>query len=112
MTKKSLGNFLQTRRKELGLSQEEVGKATGYTFQAISLFENNVNVPSLESLYNYAQVLNCSMNDFFDRVEISNSSKNTPINIKIITQNIKIIRRSHHFRQEDLCKYVMFLLDH
>ena len=49
MIKESLGNFLQSRRKELGLSQEEVGKATGYTFQAISLFENNINVPSLES---------------------------------------------------------------
>ena len=38
-----VGERVRLRRKELGLSQEKLGKAVGVTFQQIQKYENGVN---------------------------------------------------------------------
>ncbi len=52
-----LGERVRERRKELGLSLEEVAARTNLTASFLSLIERNINNPSLDSLYRIAEAL-------------------------------------------------------
>jgi transcriptional regulator with XRE-family HTH domain len=52
-----LGERVRERRKELGLSLEELASRTGLTASFLSLIERNINNPSLDSLYRIAEAL-------------------------------------------------------
>ena len=52
-----LGERVRERRKELGLSLEELAARTGLTASFLSLIERNINNPSLDSLYRIAEAL-------------------------------------------------------
>jgi transcriptional regulator with XRE-family HTH domain len=52
-----LGERVRERRKELGLSLEELAVRTGLTASFLSLIERNINNPSLDSLYRIAEAL-------------------------------------------------------
>jgi len=51
------GERIRERRKELGLSLEELAARTGLTASFLSLIERNINNPSLDSLYRIAEAL-------------------------------------------------------
>ena len=51
------GERIRERRKELGLSLEELAARTGLTASFLSLIERNINTPSLDSLYRIAEAL-------------------------------------------------------
>ena len=52
-----LGERVRERRKELGLSLEELAARTDLTASFLSLIERNINNPSLDSLYRIAEAL-------------------------------------------------------
>jgi transcriptional regulator with XRE-family HTH domain len=52
-----LGERIRERRKELGLSLEELAERTNLTASFLSLVERNINNPSLDSLYRIAESL-------------------------------------------------------
>lgn len=53
------------RRKELGLSQEELASSVGITKQTINLIEKSSYNPSLKVFSGIAKALNTSMDDLF-----------------------------------------------
>ena len=52
-----MGERVRERRKELGLSLEELAGRTDLTASFLSLIERNINNPSLDSLYRIAEAL-------------------------------------------------------
>jgi transcriptional regulator with XRE-family HTH domain len=48
------------------MTQTELGKAVGITFQQVQKYENGKNRISAGHLFAFAQVLECTPNDFFD----------------------------------------------
>lgn len=52
-----IGERVRERRKELGLSLEELAARTDLTASFLSLIERNINNPSLDSLYRIAEAL-------------------------------------------------------
>jgi transcriptional regulator with XRE-family HTH domain len=52
-----LGERMRERRKELGLSLEELAARTDLSASFLSLVERNINNPSLDSLYRIAEAL-------------------------------------------------------
>lgn len=52
-----LGERIRARRKELGLSLDELAAQTDLTASFLSLIERNLNNPSLDSLYRIAEAL-------------------------------------------------------
>lgn len=56
-TLEPFGERIRERRKELGLSLEELAARTGLTASFLSLIERNINNPSLDSLYRIAEAL-------------------------------------------------------
>jgi transcriptional regulator with XRE-family HTH domain len=61
-----VGNRLRLRRTALGLSQEELGRQLGLTFQQVQKFESGSNRISASYLFDLTQILRVPVSYFFD----------------------------------------------
>jgi transcriptional regulator with XRE-family HTH domain len=61
-----VGERVRLRRKELGLSQDKLGKAVGVTFQQIQKYENGVNRIGAGRLTQIGAFLDVPVSYFFD----------------------------------------------
>lgn len=71
MDPKKFGTFLQTRRRELGLTQSQLGEMLGVTDKAISRWERGVGFPDISLLEPLAQALDISVTELMhaERIE-------------------------------------------
>ncbi|OAT26697.1 transcriptional regulator [Buttiauxella ferragutiae ATCC 51602] len=60
MNEMTLGQRIRQRRKQIGLSQNELSKAAGVSDSSISLWESDNTAPRGENLHKLATVLQCS----------------------------------------------------
>ena len=58
-------NTIRKRRKELGLSQEELAKKCGVSRQTINAIENNKYDPTLSLAFNLAKELQILVDELF-----------------------------------------------
>lgn len=58
-------NHVRALRKELGLSQEELGKRCGVSRQTINAIENQKYDPSLPLAFQLARILGTTVNALF-----------------------------------------------
>lgn len=58
-------NIIKTRRKELGLSQEELAKRCGVTRQTINAIENNKYDPTLALAFRLGKELQTPLEELF-----------------------------------------------
>ncbi len=58
-------NIIKERRKELGLSQEELSKKCGVTRQTVNAIENNKYDPTLALAFSLAKELNVTVDELF-----------------------------------------------
>ena len=63
MDPKKFGTFLQTRRRELGLTQSQLGETLGVTDKAISRWERGVGFPDISLLEPLAHALDLSVTE-------------------------------------------------
>lgn len=72
-----IGKKIKSRRKELGLTQEELAQITNYSFSFIANIEGNTYQSfSISALNNIAKALNTSMKKLLpDEIELVNSLK-------------------------------------
>ena len=61
-----VGARLRLRRNEVGLSQDQLGKATGLTFQQIQKYERGINRVSASKLYHIAKLLDVVPGYFYE----------------------------------------------
>ena len=57
MNMEIIGKRISTRRKKLGLTQEQLAEKAGVTAQAVSKWENGHNLPDIENLQAIANIL-------------------------------------------------------
>ena len=57
MNMEIIGKRISTRRKKLGLTQEQLAEKAGVTAQAVSKWENGHNLPDIENLQIIANIL-------------------------------------------------------
>jgi transcriptional regulator with XRE-family HTH domain len=60
----ALGRILRAQRTMLGISQDELGKLIGVTFQQIQKYENGINNPSPHRLMQLAEQLGMPVLDW------------------------------------------------
>lgn len=58
-------NVIKAKRKELGLSQEELAKQCGVTRQTVNAIENNKYDPTLLLAFRLAQNLGTTVDELF-----------------------------------------------
>ena len=63
-----VGARLRLRRTLIGMSQEQLGKASGLTFQQIQKYERGTNRMGASRLFQLARLLNVSVGWFFDEL--------------------------------------------
>ena len=61
-----VGKRLKIRRNLMGLSQDELAKEIGITFQQIQKYEHGTNRISAGKLFEFAKALNVHINFFFE----------------------------------------------
>lgn len=66
---KSFGKVLKQLRQDRGLSQEELGFASGYHRTYISLLERGEKSPSLRTIFRLAQALKVEPSEMVERVQ-------------------------------------------
>ena len=63
-----VGSRLRLRRNLLGMSQEQLGKASSLTFQQIQKYERGANRIGASRLFQFARLLEVSVSYFFEDV--------------------------------------------
>ena len=58
-------NVIRSRRKELGLSQEELAKKCGVSRQTVNAVENNTYDPTLSLAFSLARELQLTVDELF-----------------------------------------------
>ena len=59
----ALGTRVRLRRKEMGMSQDQLARAVGITFQQVQKYEHGTNRISFSRLVEIAEALSCSVAD-------------------------------------------------
>ncbi len=67
-----VGNFIMAKRRELGLTQQQLADQLNVSFQAVSKWENGTTYPNIEILYDLAIVLDVTVDEI-----LSGSKKET-----------------------------------
>jgi len=63
-----VGSRIRMRRQLLGMSQEQLGRAIGLTFQQIQKYEHGTNRVSASRLYDMAEALEVPISFFFEEL--------------------------------------------
>lgn len=61
-----IGAVIRMRRKELGLSQEQLAEKVGVSYQQIQRYENGNSMLNVENVQRIAKILCLSVTSFFD----------------------------------------------
>jgi transcriptional regulator with XRE-family HTH domain len=60
---RALGNAIRLRRRSLSLTQEQLARACGISFQQVQKYENGANRVSFSRLVQIARALDCRVTD-------------------------------------------------
>lgn len=69
--KKDTANEIRTRRKDLGLTQDQIAKKIGVSNVAVGGWERGESKPRGENLLKLASILECAPGDLVDSASIS-----------------------------------------
>ncbi len=72
-----VGARLRLRRNLVGMSQEQLGKASGLTFQQIQKYERGANRMGASRLHQLGRLLNVPVAYFFDELPVDMAQPNT-----------------------------------
>ncbi|WP_298436613.1 helix-turn-helix transcriptional regulator [Geobacter sp.] len=66
ITTREIGEAIRRRRKELGLSQEQLSEKVGVSYQQIQRYENGSSMLNVENLQRIARALSLPVTAFFE----------------------------------------------
>jgi transcriptional regulator with XRE-family HTH domain len=82
----ALGSRVRLRRKELGMSQDQLAKSVGITFQQVQKYEHGTNRISFSRLVEISEALECSVGDLIGNLDKSKSSGSLSRQIAYLTE--------------------------
>ncbi len=74
-----VGSRVRVRRKFAGMSQSDLAKSLGLTFQQVQKYESGTNRISASKLYQIGQVLKVPMSYFFDGLPDNATDENVGV---------------------------------
>ena len=95
MNQTKTGAFLAARRKEIGLTQQELGEQLGVTNKTISRWETGAYLPDLATIPELCRILGITVNEFFlgEAIPEEDLREQTDRNILDLWQADKDLRR-------------------
>lgn len=76
MNPEKVGKFIKKLRKENNLTQKELADKYNVTYQAVSKWENGINLPDVSLIRQMSKDFNISVEDFLDGELNDNNKKN------------------------------------
>ncbi len=101
MNQDKIGEFIQQRRKALGLTQKELADKLGISDKTVSKWETGKGMPDISSIPELCKILNVSINELLLGEEISQEDLS-----KKTEENIMSLLNSNHKQR----KYVIIQL--
>lgn len=116
-----VGKRIRLRRSVLGLSQEQLAKMLGLTFQQVQKYERGMNRVSASRLWDVSKVLNIPVSFFFDDMD-KDIDAQSPANLNSLSivkseniqndpmlksENIDLIKCLEKIKNENLKKSLM-----
>lgn len=96
LEKMSLGRFIQTRRKFMCLTQEELAERVHVSKSAIAKWETDAGIPDRDNLYRLSEILNISVDDLHRIIENSDAED---IDLKVnITADVIATLESYGYK--------------
>ena len=94
--KMSLGRFIQTRRKFMCLTQEELAERVHVSKSSIAKWETDAGIPDRDNLYRLSEILNISVDDLHRIIENSDAED---IDLKVnITADVIATLESYGYK--------------
>lgn len=78
---KAIGSRIRMYRKALGLSQSDLAKEIGITFQQVQKYESGANRVAASRLWDISDALNVSVLSLFQDVAQNGDSPGTPLEL-------------------------------
>lgn len=99
-----IGENVSRFRKEINISQRELGRRAGISGQMVSKIENNLSQPSIETLNKIATALGITVNDLIknDTIDITNMNDDEKLSSKTIPE---IFSEMCDIMCNELCRY-------
>jgi transcriptional regulator with XRE-family HTH domain len=85
MKSKKIGEIIKDLRKKENLTQKELADILGVTYQAVSKWENNKNIPDIEIIKVICNKFNIDINDFLNIKKTKKRNQTIFIIISILT---------------------------
>ena len=73
LEKMSLGRFIQTRRKYMCFTQEDLAEKVHVSKSAIAKWETDAGIPDRDNLYRLSEILNVTVDDLHRIIENSDA---------------------------------------
>lgn len=73
--RKSIGNKIQSARKQKGLLQEDLANLVGLKVGTISKYEQGDRTPGIRQLTRIAEVLDCSVTDLISEAAVTETAR-------------------------------------
>jgi len=89
VSKMKLANNIQTHRKRMGLSQEELAERCQISRQAIAKWESGESVPTIEKLFFLADLYSITLDELVGRVTKDDYSRFTEFIKRYVPEEIK-----------------------
>jgi len=108
-----VGRRVRMQRTMLGLSQVDLGKLVGLTFQQIQKYEQGDNRIGSSRLYDLSQALHAPITFFFEGLE-KNTSEDADSNIKkdpaARRETLELVRGFSKIRDEEVKSAIMDMI--
>jgi transcriptional regulator with XRE-family HTH domain len=103
-----IGERIRLRRIQVGMSQEQLGKTLGVTFQQIQKYEKGANRVSAGRIVKIAESLECNVMAFFEGLDLIDAPTSTPFTRFLATKDgIAIIEAMLKIRTQELRRTVI-----
>ncbi|MBR5451752.1 MAG: helix-turn-helix domain-containing protein [Clostridia bacterium] len=85
MREQQVGEYIAKKRREIGLTQDELGEKLGFTGKAVSKWERGLCFPDVDTIHALAGILHCKAENLINGSDIAllSSFKKTDTPIKI-----------------------------
>lgn len=104
---KQIGLKLKVKRSSMGMTQDQLGKKIGVTFQQIQKYEKGVNKISIPNLYKIAEVLKTDINYFLNEDSVTSALNDCECGVKYNNESCQDNMESSMYKKEviSLVKY-------
>ena len=104
---KQIGLKLKVKRSSMGMTQDQLGKKIGVTFQQIQKYEKGVNKISIPNLYKIAEVLKTDINYFLNEDSVTSALNDCECGVKYNSESCQDNMEPPMYKKEviSLVKY-------